>query len=183
MLCLFIIRFVEKNSDESGYVVKMPYTTNSEFVKFARDYTQVLQHIELAARKYAERVEYVMVQPCMKNRKEYRVVVLGGRAQYLADVQQKACGSATRQFSEHPHGALFGFAENAVLALRTYCPESISDYVMRVDIFQRSDNRLVVNEFESLEACVYHKDSAVAISWMGEYLYNKLHSFIVNKSK
>lgn len=173
-------RFVTDNSDENGFVVKMPYTTNSEFIKFAKDYAQVLEHIALAARQYAERVCYTMVQPCMHNRQEYRVVVLGGQAQYLATVEKKAKGADTHKFSVSPHTSLFEFAENAVRALRMRCPEAIADYIMRVDIFQRKDGRLVVNEFESLEACIYSAKNGEtkAKTWMAVYLHEKLISSV-----
>lgn len=73
--------FLAENDDENGWIVKMPYTTNSQFVKAASDYSKVVCMIKLAATKYADQVTYAFVQPMMCNKKEYRVVVLGGRAQ------------------------------------------------------------------------------------------------------
>jgi hypothetical protein len=153
----------------------MPFTTNNEFVKFCRTYDEILTALDLAAERYAERVSYAIVQPCMWNRKEYKVVVLGGVAQYIAKIESKPGGQ--RSFSLRPHTALFAFAENAVKALGRDCPSSLSDGILRVDIFQTFDGRLVVNEFESLEACTYSTSitkQAVAESWMVDYWNSKL---------
>lgn len=173
---------MNSTSDENGWIVKMPYTTNSEFTRGARDYKQVVELLGLAARTYAARVDYAFVQPMMKNKKEYRVVVLGGSAKYVSTINKSVSGIKTQSFSTAPHASLFIFAENAVRALARACPSAITDYILRVDIFQRADGRLVVNEFESLEACVYStnhaRDEAPAQSWMANYLSMKLRECI-----
>lgn len=171
--------FVTDTSRENGWVVKMPYTTNGEFVKFCKDYDDVLYALKAASEKYFGRVSYAIVQPCMKNRKEYKVVVLGGIAKYVARIENK-CASQ-RCFSTSPHTALFAFAENAVQALKRACPNSIADGILRVDIFQTVDGCLVVNEFESLEACTYAtsaKKEASAHTWMVNFWRQELDKSI-----
>jgi hypothetical protein len=51
------------------------------------------------------------------------------------------------------------FAEEAVRKLESTTPSLLSNFMLRVDIMQRSDGRLVVNEFESLEAAFSGKDA------------------------
>ena len=157
----------------------MPYTTNGEFIRYCKTLNDILSALVLAAERYVQRVSYAIVQPCMLNRKEYKVVVLGGTARYVAHIERK-CGNQ-RSFSRSPHSALFAFAENAVLALQHACPASLADGILRVDIFQNAEGRLVVNEFESLEACTYSKcitKEAAALSWMVKYWNTALQSSI-----
>lgn len=170
---------MQENADENGWVVKMPYTTNREFVRGAHDYAGVVELLQLAARQYAGRVSYAFVQPCMRNKMEYRVVVLGGAPAYLASINQSAKGVTHKAFSKHPHDNLKRFAQRAVAALKKACPETISDCILRVDIFQRSDGRLVVNEFESLEARFHstdHAEETFAISWLAEFWFNQINA-------
>lgn len=153
----------------------MPFTTNGEFVKFCKSYDHVLAALVKAADKYIKRVSYAIVQPCMLNRKEYRVVVLDGAAKYVANISKNP--HEAWSFSSWPHKSLFAFAENAVNALKMACPVSLTQGILRVDIFQAADGRLVVNEFESLEACIYStcaKQEAAALTWMVDYWRREL---------
>ena len=120
------------------------------------------------------RIEYAIIQPKMINRKEYKVVVLGGKAQYIAN-----CGRYTnfgRAYSSFPHTSLYKFAEYAVQALKRGCPGAITDGIIRVDIFQslNEEGRLVVNEFESLDASVYGKDDRIAKEFMRNYWLHQI---------
>lgn len=155
----------------------MPYTTNKEFIHYAKCYDEVLRKLKLAGSQYAERVSYAIVQPCMANKKEYRVVVLGGKAKYIANVDT---GTAGKAFSRPPHGALFSFAEKAVQRLKRARPATLSECVIRVDIFQRSDGDLVVNEFESLEARIYGtshaKEESSAQVWIGGFWLEQMRT-------
>ena len=48
------------------------------------------------------------------------------------------------------------FAETSVFILKTRCPETCIDGLVRVDIMLSNDeNKIIVNEFESLEANFY----------------------------
>lgn len=53
------------------------------------------------------------------------------------------------------------FAEESIAALLTACPESLVSGLVRVDIMISNDNKMVVNEFESLEANHYHSDNTL----------------------
>ena len=100
-----------------------------------------------------------MLQPCMKNKREYKVVVLNKKALYIAESPSKNRGAAFQS----PHKDLFTFAEDAVIQLVKNCPDTLANYsntstIIRVDIFQNKNNDLIVNEFESLEARIWPAD-------------------------
>jgi hypothetical protein len=60
----------------------------------------------------------------------------------------------TQRFSSAPHTELFKFARACNAMLSERCPEYINDGgLIRVDVMQRANGKMVVNEFESLEAC------------------------------
>jgi len=143
--------------------VKMPFTTNKEFSKGCATPEKVLQAIRLAGRKYLPRMKYVMVQAQMDNRKEYKLVFIGGKFAWIAQINQTATHSTA--FSNAPHTVLKHWAGVALKALKTSCPEAICDGLVRVDVFQ-SNNKLgfKVNEFESFEADVDCTDFNVTSS-------------------
>ena len=60
-------------------------------------------------------------------------------------------------FSTEPHTRLRHFVEFAISELAAKCPGAITDGLVRVDVFQNCKKELIVNEFESLEACFYNQ--------------------------
>ena len=85
----------------------------------------------------------------MVNRKEYKVVCLNSEPVYIARIKVFLHGYS---FSFEPHEELFEFTRAAIKSLKSERPGSFTESLLRVDIFQRRDGRLVVNEFENLEA-------------------------------
>jgi hypothetical protein len=76
---------------------------------------------------------------------------------------------------------LFEFAENAVRMLKAAWPASLTDGLFRVDIFQTAEGKLVVNEFESLEADYATSsitDTAVVTDFLFQYWVNQLSNFV-----
>jgi hypothetical protein len=121
----------------------------------------------------------------MSNKKEYKVVCVNGIACSLNLVK-----SVGVSFSSPPHSSLFHFCEDAISLLRKRCPESITDGIIRVDLFQNQEGRYIVNEFESLEAITYagggrdidiHLSELKIIYWVEkvlQYVYERLQSEI-----
>ena len=72
----------------------------------------------------------------------------------MANVESQKMGTS---FSKHPHVFLFDFVRRALGELKVRQPQSLLDGLVRVDVFNSSNNGLVVNEFESLEANFYSK--------------------------
>jgi len=100
-------------------------------------------------------VPYLFVQPTLKERFEYKVICLNGKAEYCAHIGQSWNGGRNRTpfHKEHNYADIKRFAESAIEQLRKANPSFIWDGLARVDImYSQSDNRMVVNEFESLEA-------------------------------
>lgn len=159
-------------------MVKLPYTTNGQFVVFCKTVDEIFEALSTACASYGSRIDYAMLQPCMKNRKEYKVVYYGGAARYVSNIKQKHAGE--RAFSATPHSSLFAFANNAVDALSAKNPTFQNDGIVRIDIFQTCANRLVVNEFESLEACIYSspKNELAARDWLKNFWYMQLENSI-----
>jgi hypothetical protein len=146
-----LISFMLNNNEGCGWVVKAPYTTNSEFVKFAKSFEDIFFSVNLATTKYFGNIPYMLLQPRMKNRKEYKVVVLNERPTYIS-YNPKDSGSDRKAFSKPPYTDLLEFADIALQKLKKNCPETISDGLIRVDIFQNENKKFIVNEFESLDA-------------------------------
>ena len=76
-------------------------------------------HLATNQRKF-ECMPYVLIQACMVNRKEYKVVCLDSEPQYVANIQTFA-GMGT-MFSSPPHVVLFEFVRNAIRALKSKVP-------------------------------------------------------------
>ena len=96
----------------------------------------------------------MLLQPCMENRKEYKIVVFDGKPMYVS-YNPKDSGAKRKAFSKAPHTELLAFAGIAVQRLKQNCPESIIDGLIRVDIFKNKSQQFIVNEFESLDANYY----------------------------
>jgi hypothetical protein len=65
-------------------VVKAPYTTNCHYIKYPKTVGKVVKCIAKANQELAAVIPYVMLQACMKNRKEYKVVLFNEQVQYLS---------------------------------------------------------------------------------------------------
>ena len=87
-----------------------------------------------------------MIQPCMQNRFEYKVVVLNGKAISETGNRNSYCWAFGTSESR------LKWAEKEVRFLRMKCPHALFDGLVRVDFFCDMNGKWVVNEFESLEA-------------------------------
>jgi len=74
-------------------------------------------------------------------------VLVNYKAKYVA----YNCFKHGKAYSVYPHTTILNFAEQAVIALSQKCPSAILGGLVRVDIFQRANGQLVVNEFESFD--------------------------------
>ena len=139
------------SSEFNGFVVKVPYTTNQKYrrLKTVEDIVRtVLGHRD----QYLDVIPYVMLQAYLHNTVEYKVVCFNGKAMYEASIDQ--CNRARgRKKSFSTKQKRFEFAEEVLQKLKTVCPSLELSSVVRVDIFWCDYlNKMVVNEFESLEA-------------------------------
>lgn len=146
-----IVDFMRLHTEGNGWVVKLPYHTNGVGLHFCKDPQAVFDAIRILSVGYANAI-YCMLQPCLANRKEYKVILLGGTARYVADIKQR--GGLGEPFSMSPHTDILCLAEKAGELLEARCLGANIHPILRVDVMQ-SKNGYVVNEFEGLEACYY----------------------------
>ena len=124
-----------------------------------------------------ERIPYAIVQTCMAERHEAKVVCLNMEPRFVATIATQAIG---RVFSRHPHGALFSFVRSALNKLKARQPRSLLDGIVRVDVFLSACG-FVVNEFESLEACYCssHTNEMEVVTFLEDYWKLKLDMHVV----
>jgi ABC-type multidrug transport system ATPase subunit len=89
---------------------------------------------------------YLMIQPRIKS-SEYKVLVVNGKAK---SVTNGAFGFKSTQRE------IFDFAERVVQRLKEKYPETLVEYIIRVDIFEHN-GELKLNEFESFDADFLNK--------------------------
>ena len=148
-----IIRFLREHTtvkESPKYVLKYPFVTNSEGLKFAKSFPELFDLLRIANTKYViktNRLPYAIVQPCLINRMEKKCILLNGKFQYFAVNHVK--GGRQYKFAESNHLAVT--AETYLQELVRKCPGTIVSGLVRVDLMSYN-NTIVVNEFESLEA-------------------------------
>jgi len=103
-----------------GWVIKAPFTTNCEAVKFPKSFDSMQQYMRILSRKYFGHIPYLMIQPCMYNRKEYKVVALNNVPTYIASIAtgrgKKSATGVNQQFGDTD--SLLDFAGKAIGAFR-----------------------------------------------------------------
>ena len=104
-----VLEFTDSNDEGCGWVLKLPFTTNGEGLKFCKAPADVIKQARKNAAEFGHRMSYSMLQPCLANRKEYKVAVVDGKATFVADIQQRA--SLGHPFSQAPHKELKAFDE------------------------------------------------------------------------
>ena len=102
--------------------------------------------------RHCEIFPYLMLQPLIRCDNVTKTIVLNGRAQYFSQTDSTSGLAGQTKRPPVPREELFGFAEMVVRKLKTRCPEFVSDGLVRVDIFQTTEGKLVVNEVESFDA-------------------------------
>jgi len=184
-----ICTFCGSHDEGRGWVVKYPYVTNSEGRTFCSTLDGVFRALKKGCQKFSGRIPYAMVQQCLSNLKEYKVVLFNGKALHLATIKgQTNKGSAFANY-ENGNADLHHFAEGAVRLLNQRCRCSITNQLFRVDIMESNDGgtkKWVVNEFENLEATYYPSDdkggakqSKIA-GHLFEFWERKLNEVLIN---
>lgn len=164
-----VSQFCARNCEGCGWVIKAPFTTNSYGVKFCKNSTVLADKLFDMCYSYKGSMSYLLIQPCLCNKKEYKVVTLNGKCLYLAKIKGNG-----KSFSVYPHYELFNFAESAVQRLQSDIPSSICSGLIRVDIMITQCGKLIINEFESLEA-EFEAHAAIRDS----VLQNQTENFLV----
>jgi hypothetical protein len=144
----YFSRFMMDNNEGCGWVLKTPFSTNKRNICWPKSFDDVISLLARKSHMLYGLIPYIMLQACMANKREYKVIVLDRIARYVS----RNPSIQGRAFSIDPHEKLLEFATYAVNILSQNCPAFIADGLLRVDIFQTAKGNFVVNEFESLEA-------------------------------
>lgn len=150
--CDQIIDELQRVCNEAGkctWVLKFPFMTNGDNIKYCKDYETLKIRIFDAVDITFDNgltVPYGLIQPCLTNGKEYKVILLDGKAEFHT-VKNKGLSKA---FSDKEK--LYKFAETSLRILKEKRPGTIADGMVRVDIMERNDGQMIVNEFEGFEA-------------------------------
>lgn len=141
------VRFIRSTKHENcGWVVKMPFTTNSMSIRYCKDLDAIMSAIDGFATEFEGRNHYTMLQPCLANKREYKVVCHNKVPIYIGNI-----GTAKGKSFAH-YQDVMQFAKTAINELLFHCPSVLIDGLFRVDIMSTVTGRFVVNEFESIEA-------------------------------
>ena len=158
-------RFVKRHEDlqskdpshYEGFWVKTGFTTHGsvyrgrnacmryeDILQRLKRYALLSNHANIPGHKYTPclKLPYVMIQPKVKISTEYKVLLLNGEV--------KAITTSTSGFKSSLTD-IFAFCEKVVSRLKENFPELMTEYVIRVDLFEVG-GKLKVNEFESFDA-------------------------------
>ena len=192
--------FLSKYKDNK-FVVKTPCTTHGSKYSgriYCKDKEEVLERIAFIIRRSNKMafgpgnqidkdicLPYLFVQVRAPSNKEKKVLVLNGEAKMLV---QTLPGTYVKGASfDASLQELFLFAEKVVKDLKAVYPETITEFLIRVDIFC-VDGKLKVNEFESFDALwlsessrnntIFPWSDLDTNSWLVEFWYNKIKYLI-----
>ena len=176
---------------DHGIMIKSPFTTNKYGFHFKvwskQDVVKKLD--DICASLYSgctiekARVPYVLIQPFMKNTKEYKVACYAGKFEFIvSSASPHYVSKDTRAFSKEPHTRLRMFVEEAIAALRTNCPYAIVHGVLRVDVFETEEVVLVPTNLLN-DKSFYRKwlgvdeDGRATGPWMFKWVVNEFEGF------
>ena len=131
----------------------------------------------VASKTVADKYPYVMIQPCMSNRKENKVACFQGQPMHICSIKRGG-NDNSKKISKTDNEILL-FAQDAINIFKLNCPYAITDGLFRVDMFQNAQGKLVVNEFESLEAnysSSKHLDESFILRYLHHYWKNMIYS-------
>jgi hypothetical protein len=145
---------MDKYDYGAGVLLKLPFTTNQRYKTCKtpdKCYSRLII-IVVIFETYAGVIPYCMLQPTLENRMEYTVVCFNGTPLYIANVG--GCGNVGKGRLPFSNAiSLKLFAANAITILSNHCPHALLSGLVRVDLMYNEHlNKIVINEFESLEA-------------------------------
>lgn len=177
-------------NEGEGWILKAPYVQNQvgfsvrtikstdEIDEILRRLYECTQSSTLKGFAPAEVFEYLILQPKMKKKNESKVILYNGTAKYITSTT--TCGLLGS--NDRSKETLCAFAEEAWehLCVKTE-GAFLSDGLTRVDIFCNNFGKLVVNEFESLDAQYSKKgktSEADTKAFLESYYFDKIGSLV-----
>jgi hypothetical protein len=147
---------MKQHDYDCGWFLKAPYTANNLFYRGHSfpDFKSVLEEINSAFKRGVGDVfPYLLLQPTIPNRREYKVIIHDGECKYF---HQRGANSYYSPRLNSPVALqVMGFAKLVydTLASKTDC--CILSGLMRIDVMRithRNINKLVVNEIEGIDS-------------------------------
>lgn len=158
-VCAVLSSFLEEHHEGCGAVLKAPFTTNSSHVKFIHSLVQLDARLRSWFRTLGGSIPYLILQPCLRNRREYKIVCLGEVPLYVARIKghdsRHTPPGINQAFTSDSvgHSDLKAFAAAAISKIHAAQPGLLlADGLFRVDIMVLKNGKMVVNELESMEA-------------------------------
>lgn len=155
-----IKNFLEQYDEGHGVYVKTTHATNGmgNIMAKSTETSEVISKIHRLKEDRGHFIDRAFIQPTLANVYEAKVVCLNKKAAYISNIGGKKGTAIPFNLSKKERdAALFSFAEECIRVLQRKCPNAILDGVVRVDIMMLKTGELVVNEFETLEACIFSK--------------------------
>jgi hypothetical protein len=152
-----------EGENQQGFILKAPFVQNQQGFNlfYFRTYDQLVSKVQNcflkdAAKaigklhvKTADVFPYLIIQPRMISTNESKVILWNGKAKYISVSRRGIIGSKNGTTVE----ALFQFVEEAWSTLMKRTGGAfLGDGLSRVDCFLSAKGKLVVNEFENLDA-------------------------------
>jgi hypothetical protein len=134
------------------WMLKVPQTTNQRYYSCSNIH-EILQKLCKYSRQYYGVIQYVILQRCLINRLEKKVVCLNMEPQYIASIGNSDKAAANRTTVTVKHDDLYDLARQVLSIFKERCPDFLCSGLTRVD-FLHCDilKKWFVNEVESLEA-------------------------------
>jgi hypothetical protein len=142
--------FLAQNTEGAGWVVKLPYTTNGEGVNFCPTVENVLSTLKELKDKFGDLIDYCMVQPRLINRYEHKLVYFDGVFFQHAHNHVPLQSYESWEFGTEEE--IKSFCCQIIEQLKKTYPDFLLQPMLRIDVMQTRDGKLVVNEMESLDA-------------------------------
>ena len=172
--------FTNSYSADTSFIIKAPFTTNSQHFKRYFDSRPDQDSNDMVKRILAFVVEvrddiydlrrrghptcyvipYLMLQVKLWDKSEVKIVFLGGRFHHILSSSTK---SVVTKLINHKQIDVVKFAAHALQTLSS-SKKFILDGLVRVDVFQDQNGKLVINELESLEANYHTKSEMKQLS-------------------
>ena len=181
---VILYSFIIDNDEGCGWVIKAPFTTNSAVIRFPKTPDDIFEQLNALYNTFHGSLPYLMLQACMYNRKEYKIVMFDGEPLFRGGDKgsgnKRSTDGVNQSFSTNEN--LLQFSLEAIIAAKLSCSSLLCDGLFRVDIFINAQNNLVVNEFESLEAyyhCANHNEEMAFFELLNKFWCDKV-VFCVN---
>ena len=166
------------NDIANAWMMKLPFVSNGFHKSRVNSIDDIISKLEYYSNNFYGMYPYVMLQPYLTNKKEYKVAVFDGKPLYIC--------KSTKRGSEKAFSNTTGrmkFAENAVSLLKGRSRNVCCEGLIRVDIMQGNDGSMIVNEFESLEACIWStsdcvRNESVALAYSSTFWRNQILKFL-----